>query len=76
MKRIVPILITVFVVTYLGAYLFLLSTGIKEGVPFQVKIFIFLIGLAVAGIIGGMIATLIIRLKELNKEDNDDLSKY
>lgn len=76
MKKIVPVVITVFVVTYLSAYLFLLSTGIQDDVPFQVKIFIIMIGLAIAGIMGGMIATLAIRLKELNKEDNDDLSKY
>jgi hypothetical protein len=40
-----------------------------------VKIYVFLIGLFIVAIMGGMIATLITRLKEIDKEDKNDLSK-
>ncbi len=75
MKKIAPILITLITVTYMGGYAYLLLFGLKE-VTGVVRLFISIIGLLVLGVLMAMVYTLIIRLKEIDKEDHDDLSKY
>lgn len=76
MKKVVPIVITGVALCYLVGYALILRLGFQDEVPFSVKLFILLIGLTIVGIIGGLIATLFMRLKEIDKEDKDDLSKY
>jgi len=76
MKKLITIVISVFVLLYFGTSLVLLSQGLLETEPISVKIYVFLIGLFIVTIMGAMIATLITRLKEIDKEDKNDLSKY
>lgn len=74
MKRVAPIIVTILILAYLSTYL-LVALFVKDNT---------LIGKAVLGVIGigslsmmiAMIITLISRLKEISKEEKDDLSKY
>ena len=76
LKKLITIVISVFVLLYFSTVLILLSQGLLESEPTSVKVYVFLIGLFIVAIMGGMVATLITRLKEIDKEDKDDLSKY
>jgi len=76
MKKLIIVIISIFVLLYFGTSLVLLSQGVLESEPISVKIYIFLIGLFIVTIMGGMVVTLITRLKEIDKEDKNDLSKY
>jgi len=70
------ILISVFVIAWFCVYLLFISLGFQEEAPLVLKLLMFFFGITVAGLIGGMVATLFIRLKEIDKESKDDLSKY
>lgn len=75
MKKLAPILITILTVIYLGAYAYLLIFIVgREAGPGGILFAV--IGLAVLGVLIAMMFTLRQRLKEIDKEDKDDLSKY
>jgi hypothetical protein len=76
LKKLIPIVITVILISYLAIYLWLPLSIFDKAEPFAVKVFISALGAGAAGMIAAVIYTLIIRLKEIDKEDKDDLSKY
>ncbi len=74
MKKVAPIIVTILTVLYLGGYayaLLFLTDGMGVG-----RIIMGIVGLVILGVLCAMIYTLIVRLKEIDKEDEDDLSKY
>lgn len=76
MKKIVPVIITIIVICYLMLYLLLPLSLFGEGEPIFAKVLVIGMAAIAAGMIVAMISTLITRLKEINKEDEDDLSQY
>lgn len=74
MKKVAPIIITVVIAIYLGAYAYVLIVMTK-GMGFA-RIILAFFGLVVLGILGALLITLRERLKEIDKEDDDDLSQY
>jgi uncharacterized membrane protein len=74
MKKLAPIIITIFTVLYLGGYAYTLLFLVEDAGVWRYIMGI--IGLVVLGVLCAMIYTLFIRLKEIDKEDDDDLSKY
>ena len=75
MKKLAPIIITGIIVLYLGAYAFVLLVVLPEDMG-NGKILLGLIGIIVLGVMVAMLYTLKERLKEIDKEKKDDLSKY
>lgn len=74
MKKLAPILISIIMIGYFSIYVslfFLIEEPSGIGVLFLV-----VFGLIGVGFIGAIIYTLRSRLKEIDKEDPDDLSKY
>jgi len=74
MKRIAPIIVTILVLAYLSIYVSIAFFMKDEA--FVGKAVLAVMGIGSIAMMGAMIATLISRLKEINKEDKDDLSKY
>lgn len=74
MKKFAPIVITILAVAYLGFYAYILFFLPEDAGPWRLLTGI--IGLVVLGILVAMIVTLRERLKEIDKEDDDDLSQY
>ena len=76
MKRFAPILIALIFIGYLAVLVNVFSTIDYSNEPLNVKLMIwFWIGVWIA-LMAAMIYTVMQRLKEINKEDKDDLSKY
>ena len=75
MKKIAPIIITIIVSCFIGLYAFI-TFGAGGGGPLPVRIILIAVGIGSVCLIGAMIYTLIHRLKEIDREEKDDLSKY
>lgn len=74
MKKAAPIVITLIMAIYLGGYAYVLlfmTKGMGIG-----RIVLGVSGLVVLGVLMALLYTLRERLKEIDKEDDDDLSKY
>jgi len=74
MKKAAPIIITAIMTIYLAAYAYVLlfmTKGMGLG-----RLVLGLVGLIVLGVLVAVLYTLKERLKEIDKEDDDDLSKY
>lgn len=81
MKKLAPIVITAILIGYLAFYLWLplnLIQGAGGPEPWFGKVIAAAVGAGAVGMITAAVYTLIIRLKEIDKEekDKDDLSKY
>lgn len=74
MKRIAPIIVTILILAYLSVYLGI-ALFVKDSSVVG-RVVLAIIGIGSVSMMGAMIATLISRLKEISKEDKDDLSKY
>ena len=70
-KMIAPIIITLIFVGYLAVYIYLLFFAAAVTTPLLVVLAVPLAGLGV-----GMIWTLITRIREIDKGEEDDLSNY
>jgi uncharacterized membrane protein len=75
-KKVAPVVIVIFICGYLVAYLIALMVGMMSGVPWVAKIGLFFGGFVIVSIITALIYTLVDRLREIEREDKDDLSKY
>ncbi|PKM54856.1 MAG: hypothetical protein CVV00_06485 [Firmicutes bacterium HGW-Firmicutes-5] len=75
-KKIAPIIVVGLLTLYLFGYLIMMLTGMMVDTPGVIKVVLGLIAVIIVIIIGALIYTLKIRLKEIDKEDDDDLSKY
>lgn len=75
MKKIAPFIITILVCGWISIYIGILffASGEAGGIG---RVFLGVIGIGMVGVVIAMIYTLIIRIKEIDKEDDDDLSKY
>jgi len=70
MKYVAPVLIVLILVGYLVSVLLgVLASPLQGGVGV-------IMGLAVLALIGGLVAVLIQRIREIDKEDTDDYSQY
>lgn len=76
MKKLVPVVITVILISYLAFYLWIPIQVFKTSEPFIGKVIGSAVGAAAIGMIVAAIYTLVVRLREIDKEDKDDLSKY
>lgn len=76
MRKIAPIIITLIVCTAIAGYAiaFLRAAGLDAPSFFRFGALAAAIGAIVLG--GAMVYTLISRLREIDKEDKDDLGKY
>ena len=70
-KMIAPIIITLIFVGYLAVYIYLLFFAAAVTTPLLIVLAVPLAGLGV-----GMIWTLITRIREIDKGEEDDLSNY
>lgn len=77
MKKVAPIIISILMVFYLGAYAYILLFMTDEA-PAFIRWVIIIAGLIVLGVLGAVVYTLVKRLKEIDQEedDDDDLSQY
>lgn len=75
MKKLAPIIVTIVVSGYIIIYIGLFFFSSEEVEGFE-KILLGALGVGAVIMLVLMIYTLIIRLKEIDKEDDDDLSKY
>ena len=70
MKYVAPVLIVLILTGYLVSVLLgVLASPLQGGAGL-------ITGLAVLALIGGLVAVLIQRIREINKEDDDDYSQY
>ncbi len=76
MKKLIVIVISVFMILYFTMILLMMSQGLFSATPVRVKVILIIAGTFIVGIMGAMAATMIARLREIDKEDKDDLSKY
>lgn len=76
MKKGIPIFIGVLIVAYLSLYAIIPLNLITASEPWQAKVFIVAFAAIAIALIVAVIATVRERLKEIDKEDKDDLSKY
>ncbi len=74
MKKAAPIIITLIMGIYLSGYAYALLFMTK-GMGL-VRVVLGVAGLVVLGVLTALLYTLRERLKEIDKEDDDDLSKY
>lgn len=74
MKKIAPTLITAAACLYLGSYAYVMLFVIKA--PGIVRVLTGIIGAIVLGVMVALIVTLKQRFKEIDEEDDDDLSQY
>ena len=70
-KMIAPVIITLIFVGYLAVYIYLLFFAAAVTTPLLIMLAVPLAGLGV-----GMIWTLITRIREIDKGEEDDLSNY
>jgi hypothetical protein len=75
-KKIAPIIVVGILTLYLLGYLTMILTGMMIDMPEGIKVVLGVIAVIIVIVIAALIYTLIIRLKEIDKEDDDDLSKY
>jgi len=75
-KKIAPIIIVVIMSCYLIAYAIALTFGMLSDVPKFISVILGIASILVIIAIIGLIYTLVERIKEIDKEDDDDLSKY
>ncbi|MDA3845782.1 MAG: hypothetical protein PF505_04435 [Vallitaleaceae bacterium] len=75
-KKIAPIIIVIIMTSYLIVYAVALTFGMLSEVPAFVSLMLGIGAIIVLIAIIGLIYTLVERLKEIDKEDDDDLSKY
>ena len=80
MKKIAPIIITAILIGYLAFYLWI-PLNIFRNVAFETfaaKLIGAAVGAGAVGMITAAVYTLVLRLKEIDKEekDKDDLSQY
>lgn len=78
MKKLAPIVITAILIGYLAFYLWIPFSLTDGPEPWFGKIITAAVGAGAVGMMTAAVYTLIIRLKEIDKEekDKDDLSKY
>jgi len=78
LKKLAPIVITAILIGYLAFYLWIPISLTQGSEPWYGKILAATVGAGAIGMITAAVYTLIIRLKEIDKEekDKDDLSKY
>lgn len=76
MKKIAPVIVTIIMVSYLAFYLWLPFGITQKAEPFMGKAVLVAIFAGAVGMIVAVVYTLILRLKEIDKEDDNDLSKY
>lgn len=79
MKKIAPIVITAILIGYLAFYLWIPLNIFKSAFePFTAKLIGAAVGAGAIGMITAAVYTLVLRLKEIDKEekDKDDLSQY
>ena len=78
MKKLAPIVITAILIAYLAIYLWIPFNLNQDPGPWFGKALWAAVGAGAVGMITAAVYTLIIRLKEIDKEekDKDDLSKY
>ena len=77
MKKIAPIIVTIIVCAWASLYAAGLFAVMKFDATIFERIFVLLAALGFAGFFFAMVWTLIIRLREINKEEkDDDISKY
>lgn len=74
MKKLPPIIVTIIFSAYICVYIGM-ALFTKES-SFIGRLFLSAIGIGAVCMLAAMIVTLITRLKEIDKEDKDDLSKY
>ncbi len=74
MKKAAPIIITLIMAIYLSGYAYVLLF-ITKGMGLG-RVVLGIAGLVVLGVLVALLYTLKERLKEIDKEDDDDLSKY
>lgn len=76
MKKLAPIIVTIIVCAWTAVY----TIGLLMAAQGETSLFgnavLFLFAIFSSGIFIAMVWTLIIRLREINKEDKDDISKY
>jgi len=77
-KKLAPIVITAILIGYLAFYLWIPFNLTDGPEPWFGKIIAAAVGAGAVGMMTAAVYTLIIRLKEIDKEekDKDDLSKY
>ena len=75
MRKVAPIIITIAVLLLMGAYAAVLYMAQSEG-PGALRVYLLLLIVFIIGIMIAMIGVLRSRLKEIEEEDKDDLSKY
>lgn len=76
MKKVAPIIITLLLITYALLYLLVPIAVFKGDEPLLAKAFVLIIPAFALAFMGALIYTLFIRLKEIDREDKDDLSQY
>ncbi|MCK8058649.1 MULTISPECIES: hypothetical protein [unclassified Fusibacter] len=76
MKKAIPVIISIIMISYFTLYLIIPLSVFGDGTAWIEKALVLLIPTIGLGFIAAIIYTLIIRLKEIDKEDKDDLSKY
>jgi hypothetical protein len=70
MKYVAPVLVVLILTGYLVSVLLgVLASPLQGGVGL-------IMGLVVLALIGGLVAVLIQRIREIDKEDKDDYSQY
>lgn len=74
MKKLPPIIISIIAIGYFSIYIALFF--FVDETEAMGKLFLIIFGIVGVSLIGGMIYTLFVRLKEIDKEEHDDLSKY
>lgn len=74
MKKFAPAIITLFVSLYISLYIAMFFLIEKQNV--EERLFLGFMGLAAFGLLIALVRTLIIRFKEIDKEEDNDLSKY
>lgn len=76
MKKLAPIIVTIIVCAWTSVY----TIGLLMAAQGETSLFgnavLILFAIFSSGIFIAMVWTLIIRLREINKEDKDDISKY
>jgi hypothetical protein len=75
-RKIAPIVITVLICSYALLYMLLPVTVFPTNEPLLVKFVVLLLPAGALAFVGAAIFTLVQRLKEIDEEDKDDLSKY
>jgi uncharacterized membrane protein len=75
-RKIAPIVIVVLMSIYILGYVVVLITGMLSEVPTAVSILLGVLAIMMVIAVVALIYTLSERLKEIDKEDKDDLSKY